>query len=58
MNKTDRTKAIEETQAQQAAYYAWVDEARVTGHNMEADVFRAGWAAARAYASAEAAQVK
>ena len=46
MNKTDRTKATEESQAQQTAYYAWVDEARVTGHNMEPDVFRAGWAAA------------
>jgi hypothetical protein len=42
----------EETRAQQTAYYAWVDEAREHGHNTEPDVFRAGWAAARAYEDA------
>ena len=50
MHETDRTQTSEECRAEQAAYYAWVDEARKRGHNREPDIFRAGWAAGRDYA--------
>ena len=45
-----------EDQAEQAAYDAWVAEARAHGLNGEADIFRAGWSAGRDYARAEATQ--
>ena len=48
----------EEGQAQQTAYYAWVDEAHEAGHNTEPDVFRAGWEARGHYSTAVATQVE
>jgi hypothetical protein len=36
----------EESRVEQAAYEAWVAEARAHGLNGEADIFRAGWVAA------------
>jgi hypothetical protein len=42
-----------EREAEQAAYDVWVAEARAHGLNGEADIFRAGWVAAREYSSTE-----
>jgi len=45
--------AAEEDAAAQAAYVAWVVQAREKGRNGENDIFAAGWAAGRDWAQAE-----